>query len=113
MTETLEPQSLEPTTPKGVDPDILPIWELPRLEAEGFYHEAYELNDTAALRWFAKNDRYFLLTCILNRADARNDWLYARCREVRGMRETLRDPLSPTEKTDTGPRLGCSRGFLP
>jgi len=35
-----------------------------------------------ATRWLGKNDRFFLLTKILNRSDADHPWIYARCREV-------------------------------
>jgi len=53
-----------------------------RDEAEEFYADVYLGNDTASLRWLACNDRYFLLTCLLRRPDARTDWLFRRCREV-------------------------------
>lgn len=57
---------------------------LPRKQVEQIYAEAFAKDDIQALRWMAKNDRYFLLTCVLGRGDARKDWLYERCREVEG-----------------------------
>ena len=32
--------------------------------------------------WLGRNDRFYLLTCLLHRVDAIHPWLYARCREV-------------------------------
>lgn len=58
------------------------LWALPRTEAERIYADAFQKNDIETVRWLAANDRYFLLTCILRRPDARYDWIYARCREV-------------------------------
>ena len=34
------------------------------------------------LRWMARNDRFFLLTCVMGRRDALHPWIYERCREV-------------------------------
>lgn len=58
------------------------IRALPRADSEALYLEAFRRDDKEALRWLAQVDRYFLLTCLLGRVDARNDWIYARCREV-------------------------------
>jgi hypothetical protein len=62
--------------------EVLALWSLPRQDAEQIYVEAFRKRDTAALRWLALNDRYFVLTVLLRREDARHDWLYDRCREV-------------------------------
>ena len=73
-------------------PDVAPVvekkdyrsflWGCSRAKSEAIYRKAYAKNDIAALHWLGRNDRYFLLTCLLRRGDARDDWLYARCREV-------------------------------
>ncbi len=60
---------------------VLKLWALPRGDAEDIYRKAFEQNDPNALRWLARNDIYFLLSCILRRPDVRDDWLFARCRE--------------------------------
>lgn len=73
--------TVKPPKPE-VDPRVARLWSLPMDEAEGLYVEAFRRNDHQALRWLARNDRYFLLTCILRRPDAREPWLYNRCREV-------------------------------
>lgn len=62
--------------------DELALWRLPRKDAEEIYAHAIARNDRDGLRWLACHDRYFLLTVVLQRADARDDWIYARCREV-------------------------------
>lgn len=36
------------------------------------------------VRWLGRNDRFYLLTVLLHRFDALNQWLYERCREVEG-----------------------------
>jgi len=71
-------KSIKPNVPD----DVLNLWRLPREKAEAIYAEAFRRDDRQAVRWLAKNDRYFLLTCLLRRPDVRDDWLYARCREV-------------------------------
>src|SRR3546814_9980547 len=67
-------------------PDIVfDLWNLTRDEAEAFYVQAFaqDANEPGheTLRWLARVDRYFLLTCLLGREDARRDWLFDRCRE--------------------------------
>jgi hypothetical protein len=63
-------------------PEQRQLWSLPREEAELVYAQAIDKNDLEALRWLCQNDRYFLLSVALRRADTRKDWLYDRCREV-------------------------------
>ena len=38
--------------------------------------------DTVGMAWLGRNDRFYLMTDLLGRDDARHPWLYARCREV-------------------------------
>lgn len=71
-----------PVIRKGAGPHQVALWSKPRKEAEEIYVEAFRRDDRTALRWLACHDRYFLLTCLLQRGDARSDWLYDRCREV-------------------------------
>lgn len=47
-----------------------------------FYYEVETRGGPLDLRTLAKHDRFYLLTCILNRKDAVHPWLYARVREV-------------------------------
>lgn len=58
------------------------LWTLSRQECERQYAKTFASNKRPHLRWLARNDRYFLLTCVLRRADLRRNWLFARCREV-------------------------------
>ncbi len=65
-----------------IDVHRLALWQKSRADAEEIYADAYAKGDRDGLRWLGRNDRYFLLTCLLRREDARDDWIYARCREV-------------------------------
>src|SRR5882724_1905859 len=71
---------------KGIPTDVVALWSLPRPMAEAVYAAAFRKNDRDALRWLARNDRYFLLTCLLRRPDMAEehvrDWTFLRCREV-------------------------------
>ena len=59
------------------------IRALTRKEALEFYDEIVASGDNSAIRWLAKNDRFFLLGCIMQRQDVlESEWCYARCREV-------------------------------
>lgn len=74
-------QAAQVTAPQPPDP-VEALRSLPQAEVELIYHQAFQRNDTQALRWLGCVDRYFLLTCLLRRPDARDPWLFARCREV-------------------------------
>lgn len=63
-------------------PEQRALWKLSRQDCERRYAEAFIANNRPHLRWLAKHDRYFLLTVVLRRPDARRNWLFARCREV-------------------------------
>src|ERR1700759_2393185 len=45
--------------------------------------ERAQKDPTEALRWLCRNDLYFLLRYALKRRDCDNDWVFARCREVK------------------------------
>jgi predicted phage terminase large subunit-like protein len=57
-----------------------------RRDSEKFYAIITGIQDAgerrAAMRELACSDLYFLLVWVLGRRDARNDWCFARCREV-------------------------------
>lgn len=56
---------------------------LTRLQALELYDDVLGRGDVGAARWLARNDRFFLLGCVLGRPDVlERDWCYARCREV-------------------------------
>lgn len=51
-------------------------------EAADLYQSVVAANDAKAIAWLGRNDRFFLLTYILNRQDAARPWIFDRCREV-------------------------------
>jgi predicted phage terminase large subunit-like protein len=51
-------------------------------DAKKLYDKVLARSDREELRWFCRHDRFFLLTCVLGRADAVHPWIYERCREV-------------------------------
>ncbi len=58
------------------------LWNLRFTRAIELYEKVLQEGDIDRIRWFCRHDRYFLLTCILNRRDAVHPWIYDRCREV-------------------------------
>lgn len=63
--------------------ELLQIRSMSRLEALEFYDALLSSGDVEAIRWLGRNDRFFLLGCLMQRQDVlESDWCYARCREV-------------------------------
>ena len=63
--------------------EIEAIRGMTRAEALAFYQEVLSGGDREAVRWLGRHDRFFLLGCLMMRADVlEKDWCYARCREV-------------------------------
>lgn len=72
---------------EGANPDLVAFLEdtLPFLsfdEACEFYAEAVPVMKDREIALLGTADRFFLLTGLLNRKDAINQWYYDRCREV-------------------------------
>lgn len=66
-----------------MDSEIETIRSMSRADALEFYDEALRSGDMDVLRWLGRNDRFFLLGCLMLRADVlEKDWCYERCREV-------------------------------
>ena len=63
--------------------EIEAIRAMAREEALEFYRELLDGGDVEAIRWLGRNDRFFLLGCLMMRGDVlEKDWCYERCREV-------------------------------
>lgn len=63
--------------------DLDDLRALTREQALAFYEEAVASGGLDAARWLARNDRFFLLGCVLGRPDVlEREWCYRRCREV-------------------------------
>lgn len=62
--------------------DEATLWAMDYDEARAFYIDVLKASDVTVLRWMCRHDRYFLLTCVLGRADAIHPWIYDRCRDV-------------------------------
>ena len=63
--------------------EIETIRAMNRTEALAFYDEVLKSGDVDAARWLGRNDRFFLLGCLMMRQDVlEKDWCYERCREV-------------------------------
>ena len=59
------------------------IRAMSRADALAFYGDVMASGDIEAIRWLGRNDRFFLLGCLMMREDVlTKDWCYARCREV-------------------------------
>lgn len=66
-----------------MDSEVEAIRAMSRIEALKFYDEALRSGDMDVLRWLGRNDRFFLLGCLMMREDVLDkDWCYERCREV-------------------------------
>lgn len=57
------------------------LWSLPMAGALDLYEKSKDWS-AGDVRELCKLDRFFLLSCVMRRADAVHPWLYARCREV-------------------------------
>lgn len=53
-------------------------------DAVDWYELIRDAHGNDGVRWLGRNDRFYLLTVLLHRFDALNQWLYERCREVEG-----------------------------
>ena len=63
--------------------EIETIRAMSRKDALEFYREVVDSGDAEAVRWLGRNDRFFLLGCLMMRSDVlEKDWCYERCREV-------------------------------
>lgn len=63
--------------------EVEAIRAMGRADALRLYDEALKSGDMEVLRWLGRNDRFFLLGCLMMRQDVlEKDWCYERCREV-------------------------------
>jgi hypothetical protein len=71
---------------KGARPEIVAyierLWQFSFEEAKRFYREVVPHMNGAEMALLGCNDRYFLLTGVLNRPDMIHPWQYERAREV-------------------------------